>query len=419
MSDFESLPYSILLLLLHILFRYPTSIKLFVDKEFGLFKATFMSTPVKEIVTQLQKFKNHTLRLLNSLKQNLAQKMKTIQSLKTETENLKTNFQNNEDEVQIPCEYVQTLDESTQNLETLISTQWTENNKSALVIQDLIHQVAALRDQLTGINNRLTMLEHPPRAFVVDPILPSNLWPTHEISFYNGSSDNMPFFEWLERLEEQFELAPTTLTDAQKIARLCYYLIGRARRIYNAIEDKTTYQNIVNNLKSNLSSDTIISASRQRLQTCYQSPEEPISAFTERLMPLVTSVYLNENEDFVNKRLLEEFVARMLPDLQYEVNSRKPNSFDKAYDLAIQFEELIRVKKARDHSTMAFYPNKVLSLRYESDEDDHTCENCGYNNSRIEYKLISRYRSRSNSSSPSPPRTGLRFYLFLKVLSLF
>ena len=60
----------------------------------------------------------------------------------------------------------------------------------------------------------------------------------------------------------------------------------------------------------------------------------------------MSTALAGENEETIKKRLLEEFLERILPDIQYEVKARSPSDYSKAYELAQHFELLQAARKS-------------------------------------------------------------------------
>ncbi|KAL3077431.1 hypothetical protein niasHT_033969 [Heterodera trifolii] len=79
----------------------------------------------------------------------------------------------------------------------------------------------------------------------------------------------------------------------------------------------------------------------------------------------VRTALAGENEEIIRKRLFEEFLEKLTPELQFEVKAGRPSSYSNAYELAQHFELLLATKKANHVSvadSVAELSHKVEAL---------------------------------------------------------
>ncbi|KAK6760784.1 hypothetical protein RB195_022015 [Necator americanus] len=69
---------------------------------------------------------------------------------------------------------------------------------------------------------------------------------------------------------------------------------------------------------------------RQTLSACHQQPGESSARFVNRLLNLVRAATTGQDPSNQKERALEEFVARLRPDIRYYVNSDNPLTFEQA-----------------------------------------------------------------------------------------
>jgi predicted aspartyl protease len=166
-----------------------------------------------------------------------------------------------------------------------------------------------------------------------------------------GNFDGNPttnFEAWYERFSDVLSLSTTALSDVQKLARLRYCLKGQARAAYDSINPAPADLNSAfNALKIRFNNKQTKILARQSLSICKQAPNESVFSFTNRLTENVKAALDGETNDVINRRLLDEFLERLLPDLQFEVNSHIDvnGDFVKAYELALHFELLLASKR--------------------------------------------------------------------------
>jgi hypothetical protein len=185
------------------------------------------------------------------------------------------------------------------------------------------------------------------------------------VPVYDGNPA-ISFSKWSEHLKDVLELM-TKLNEAQKLSRLRISLKGLARIEFNAADPAPrTLEEALVYLKGKFENDHTRAIARQALSMVKQAPGEKIHEFANRLDDAVRAVLVGENEESIKKRLLDEFLDRMLPDIQFEVKGARPESYSAAFELAQHFELLLaETKRQSGHAYMAL-AEKVEALTVRS-----------------------------------------------------
>ena len=68
-------------------------------------------------------------------------------------------------------------------------------------------------------------------------------------------------------------------------------------------------------------------------------------AFAQRLNDAVRAVMIGYEENIIHQRLLNEFLDRLILELQFEVKSSRPEDYTKAFEAAEHFELLLAEKR--------------------------------------------------------------------------
>jgi hypothetical protein len=173
----------------------------------------------------------------------------------------------------------------------------------------------------------------------MDPFLSGQVFTT-----YDGNPA-ISFSIWAEKFQDLINLF-TVLTEKQKLARLKFCLSGPARSEFEAISPPaSTLEDAINYLKSKFENDNTRSIARETLSICKMAPGEKVFEFASRLNNAVRAALSGETEIAIRKRLLEEFLDRLSPDLKYEVKARRPSDYTNAFELAQHFELLQSARK--------------------------------------------------------------------------
>ena len=80
---------------------------------------------------------------------------------------------------------------------------------------------------------------------------------------------------------------------------------------------------------------------RQALSTCQQQVGESCATFANRLLNLVRAATTGQDPLSQKERVLEEFIARLRPDIRYYVKLDNPTSFEQAVGKAQMVEQLL------------------------------------------------------------------------------
>ncbi|KAI3418462.1 hypothetical protein GPALN_009790 [Globodera pallida] len=88
---------------------------------------------------------------------------------------------------------------------------------------------------------------------------------------------------------------------------------------------------------------------------------ERVYESANRLNEVVRTVLSGESEGAIQKRLLEKFLVRLSPDLQFEEKSGRPTDYTRTYELAQHFE-LLFASKRETQISVADLSSKVEAL---------------------------------------------------------
>nr|CAD2154496.1 unnamed protein product [Meloidogyne enterolobii] len=194
------------------------------------------------------------------------------------------------------------------------------------------------------------------------------------ISGYDGNPSIL-FSKWIEKFKDILSLITTPLTEEQKLARLRFCLNGQARAVYDGINPAPlTLEAAILVLKGRYENGNTKIIARQALSICKQAHGEPVFDFSNRLNEAVRTALSGENEETIQKRLLEEFLDRLLPELQFQVKSHRPTEYGMAYEQAQHFELLLSARKPAINISMSELAEKV-----DASKNKHefvTCYSC-------------------------------------------
>nr|CAD2199634.1 unnamed protein product [Meloidogyne enterolobii] len=215
-------------------------------------------------------------------------------------------------------------------------------------------------------------------AYVTDPFIGNG-------AFVVGTFDGNPtvsFTKWIEKFKDVLSLM-TEPTEAQKLLRLRFCLAGQARIAFDEIDPQpNTLAEAINILKRKYENGNSKIIARQKLSNCRQAPGESVFEFANRLSDTVRTTLSGEEEETIKKRLLDEFLDRLLPDLQFEVKAQRPLEFDNAYEIAQNYELLLKARKdSYNNIFVANLAEKVEALTIQSNIQNNKkkkiiCFNC-------------------------------------------
>nr|CDJ83919.1 C. briggsae CBR-DCT-10 protein [Haemonchus contortus] len=153
----------------------------------------------------------------------------------------------------------------------------------------------------------------------------------------------MQFSLWLRRLEDVMRMKSTAWTNKQKAFFLIGHLDGIAREKIEELsnEEREDYSNVVAHLKQSFEGPQYRYMARQSLASCRQQVGESAAIFANRLLLLVRAAMAGHDPASQKERVLEEFVARLRPDIRYYVKLDNPATFEKAVAKAQMVEQLL------------------------------------------------------------------------------
>jgi hypothetical protein len=140
-----------------------------------------------------------------------------------------------------------------------------------------------------------------------------------QIGTYDGNPA-VSFSRWIQRFQDVLSLMTTHLSEEQKLNRLKICLVGRARAEFDSLHPRpANLAGAIEQLKAIFENSNTRSIAKQALSICRQAPGERIYNFANRLNDSIRIVMVGEPEDVIQNRLLDEFLDRLVPDLQFEV----------------------------------------------------------------------------------------------------
>ncbi|KAL3074022.1 hypothetical protein niasHT_035764 [Heterodera trifolii] len=185
-------------------------------------------------------------------------------------------------------------------------------------------------------------------VMISDPFLLSG----SHLSQYDGNP-SISFSRWAQKFKDLLSLYTAQLTEEQKISRLRFCLAGPARAELDSMDlPPVTLDGALGHLQSRFENENTKSIARQNLAICRQYPGEKVFDFATRLSEAVRTALAGESESNIRKRLLEEFLDRLIPELQYEVKSERPTDYSRAYELAQHYELLQASRKSTSNVAM-------------------------------------------------------------------
>jgi hypothetical protein len=163
---------------------------------------------------------------------------------------------------------------------------------------------------------------------------------------YDGNP-SMSFTQWLKKFNDVLEIC-SNLTDKQKLARLKLYLSGRARDEFDKLDIKDKdYETIIQELKSKFENETSRTIGKSELASCRMGPQDSVFSFATKLQEYASKAWAKIDDD----RLMELFLDRLKPELQFDVKSHMPKTYAQAYELASNYETLLSAKQALRRTT--------------------------------------------------------------------
>jgi hypothetical protein len=197
-------------------------------------------------------------------------------------------------------------------------------------------------------------------VMVTDPFLGNGF-----IGTYDGDP-KLSFNNWAERFKDVLSLlAP--LDDQQKLARLRFCLAGPARDALDALHpapDNVEDAIVALKAKFNNGSSKVLAA--QSLAILKQAPGESVFNFAKRLSDTVKNALSGESEPTISRILLNEFMNRLQPNLEYEVKAQRPDTYAAAYELALHYELLQAGRRQSADISLADLAQKVEAIAFQA-----------------------------------------------------
>ncbi|KIH51866.1 hypothetical protein ANCDUO_18039 [Ancylostoma duodenale] len=218
-----------------------------------------------------------------------------------------------------------------------LARQVDENNSSLLV---------GLNESFSAVGEKINSIP------VVATLSPDG--PVSKIVPFTGSGsgeDANQFSMWLRRLEDVIRMKNSAAFSQVK-AILIGNLDGVARE---KIEELGTEERE----DFSTTGPQHWYMARQTLSVCQQQTSESSSSFANRLLNLVQAATTGQNPASQKKRVLEEFVARLRPDIRYYVKLDNPATFEQAVGKAQMVEHLLAEATADRLITPATAPRSI------------------------------------------------------------
>jgi len=229
-------------------------------------------------------------------------------------------------------------------------------------------------DDLSEANFSVNNEENYQEIMTMDPFLGNGV--------FVGSFDGNPtvsFTKWVEKFKDVLSLM-TEPNEAQKLARLRFCLSGQARIFFDSINPQPiTLTEAIAFLKGKYENGNGKVIARQLLSNCRHAPGESVFEFANRLSDTVRTALSGDDEETIKKRLLDEFVDRLTPELQFEVKAQRPQDYANAYEIALNYELLLASRRnAYSNVSVASLAEKVEACTIQDNyRETRTCYNCG------------------------------------------
>lgn len=170
---------------------------------------------------------------------------------------------------------------------------------------------------------------------------------THESSsnlrVFTGSKNGQSFSMWLRHFEDLMRLKEPAPNGAKKAAYLIAYTDGQARDRLDELSDaeRKDYSQVVEKLTQCFEGKQKKFLARQELIQCRQRRNESVADFAHRLSNLVKSCSDNPSSDSTKKRMKDEFIDRLQPNIRYHTKLVETTSFESALNRAETIEMLL------------------------------------------------------------------------------
>uniref|UniRef100_A0A1I8BC51 RNA-directed DNA polymerase n=1 Tax=Meloidogyne hapla TaxID=6305 RepID=A0A1I8BC51_MELHA len=206
----------------------------------------------------------------------------------------------------------------------------------------------------------------------MDPFLGNGAF----VGTFDGNP-TVPFAKWIEKFKDILSLM-TEPTEAQKLARLRFCLAGQARISFDSINPvPATLAEAIAYLKGKYENGNNKVIARQLLSNCRHAPGESVFEFANRLSDTVRTALSGDDEETIKRRLLDEFLDRLIPELQFEVKAQRPQDYANAYEIAQHYELLLSARKTNQISVASLAEKvEALAIQNRKNNEKIVCYNC-------------------------------------------
>nr|CAD2160814.1 unnamed protein product [Meloidogyne enterolobii] len=249
------------------------------------------------------------------------------------------------------------------------------NNEELENFEDLEDEsINETDDTIVGVEENENEEENE-GIFIMDPFLGNGAF----VGNFDGNP-TVSFTKWVEKFKDILSLM-TEPTEMQKLARLRFCLSGQARVAFDNIDPApTTLAEALAYLKGKYENGNTKVIARQLLSNCKHAPGESVFEFANRLSDTVRTALSGETEETIKRRLLDEFLDRLVPELQFEVKAQRPADYANAYEIAQHYELLLSARKGNNISVSSL-SEKVEALALQGNKNDRKetkrCYYCG------------------------------------------
>lgn len=242
------------------------------------------------------------------------------------------------------------------------------------------------------------------------------------IKAFTGSANSQETYEeWIQKFEDGIE--SSDITEEEKIIKkLKFKLEGPARRFFETIPaaQQASLVAVKNALKQQYQNNWHIDVAKEKLATCFQTHNESVGAFAERLQKTVRAAYADKNENDIKERTFEHFKEKVLPHNQLYIKLRTCTTMQEAEKAATELQNFRQVMQMKAEGTTETdgLINQLTGLDMHEPQANYlNARASNSRTSRIERtsrhrerngRSPYRYQSRSNSRSRGYYRSNSR-----------
>lgn len=222
-----------------------------------------------------------------------------------------------------------------------------------------------------------------------------------KLPMFSGSPKDPPFSNWLRHFNDLMNLKENPPNGAKKAAYIIAYTNGQARDRLEELsdDDRADFDTVCQKLRECFEGRQRQHIAKQELLKCRQRKEETISEFAHRISNLVKFASDDPSSDESKKRLLEEFIDRLLPTIRYYTKLGETKTFNEAVNRAQTVELLLNeanAEKVVDASINAM-DRLTLNTDRPSRSDFRSRDQSSESRPRVNFS------GQRNSSGPSGP----------------